>query len=157
MQNNSIRILKVKKAPGEKIAIEFQRLNSNGEYDDFTMVCGEQARPEWYTNLQALAIDVVDICELPGQDLEVITVKGVTFVYDEEDGRMGAVITAQKKLLGSNSPLCLNTPFKMATPKDANQDPKSLLPAQCDLRLLAIVDETVLYVNGDRAQLKMAV
>ncbi len=69
---------------------------------------------------------------------------------------MGAVITASKKLLDSNSPFNINTPFKPSEQYNENDDSTAnLLSADTVGKLEALIYEAEKYISGKRAQLNL--
>ena len=148
-----MQIKKVKVTKDNKITMIYEQKSKYGvTYDEYSFTCSELARPEFYITLQCLAQDVIAMCELPESYLEKITVKGVSFSYAE--GIMGAVLISSMTLDKSHQALNLNTPHKaseMYNP-DTPDDPMQLLDDKCIERLDALLEESELYIKGDRAQ-----
>lgn len=148
-----MRIKKVKVNKAGKIIMEWeQQAKSGSGWDEYSFCCSEDARPEFHDALKVLAQDVIEMCELPDNYLEKITVKGVSFSWSQDI--MGAVIVASMKLDKSHQSLNLNTPHKaseMYNP-DTPEDEKQLLSSECYERLEVLLQESELYIQGERAQ-----
>lgn len=149
-----MRIKKVKVTKDNKITIVYeQRSKSGASWDEYALTCSEMARPAFYVALQDLAHDVLEMCELPGDYMDRIKVRGVSFSYGGAAEVMGATISAAMELKESNQPLNLNTPYKASTSySDYDADPKQLLSGECIERLELLQDECELYIKGERAQ-----
>lgn len=151
----NIRIRKVKITSDNKIHLAFERkAGMTEDWDEYTMTCSELPRPELYTALAAMAKHVQEICELPEAYTKRIDVRGVTASYEKKSGTMGVVITAQMELFNSSAPLILNAPFKKAEVTGAGDD-TALTPA-CVEALQNLFDECRRYINGERAQCRLA-
>ena len=148
------RIKKVKLTKDEKIHIVFEKRAKNREgWDEYSITCSDQPRPEFYIGIQGLAIHVAEMCELPEDYVDRIQVRGVSFSYGGEKEVMGATITAQMELHNSNCPLNLNTPHKASESySDTPADPVQLLTDECVDALFVLCNECDLYIGGERAQ-----
>jgi hypothetical protein len=150
-----IRITKVKDKEG-KVIIHYQQATpggSDGDWDDYTMTCGSKARPEFYEAMNEMVKHVVDICELPRESADLITIGGVTCSYPLDI--MGATISAKLRLRKSNAPLILNTPFKTSELYTETGDPDSLLSGDCVDAICTLHEECEAYINGEREQLTL--
>ncbi|MCK9326537.1 MAG: hypothetical protein M0P69_13685 [Bacteroidales bacterium] len=150
-----MRIKKVKLTKERKILINYDAQSKNGLWDEYSMTCSEQARPEFYAAMEALGAHVVEMCELPENYLAKIKVKGVSFSYaGEKEGVMGATISAQMELKNSHPDLNLNTPHKAEAMYNENtpDDDKQLLSGDCVEALESLQEECKAYISGDRAQ-----
>lgn len=147
-----MRIRKVKITKYDQISIVFEDGPDNR--DEYSLTCRDKARPEFYEALDALREHVIEMCELPEEYLDRITVKGVTFSYGGEFETMGATISASMELENSYQDLNINTPHKASamycptTPDDPNQ----LLSGDCIEALEALQYECEAYIKGDREQ-----
>jgi hypothetical protein len=150
-----MRIKKVKLTSDKKILIIYEKKPNTGakDYDEYSLSCSEEARPEFYKSMERLALHVVKMCELPQEYIDRIVVKGVTFSYAGQAEVMGATITAQMKLEESYQNLNLNTPYKASgSYSEAPADPKQILDFRCIADLKYLQSECELYINGDRSQ-----
>lgn len=156
-----MRIKKVKRTKEDKIHVEYEQRNKNGTWDEFSMTCAEEGKPELYTAFDALAEHVIEMCELPEDYVDRVIVRGVSASYAGEGGVMGATITAQLRLDNSNTNLNLNTPHKAEEPYCADSDPadveNQILPDGCADAIYDLFGEAEKYVRGERKQLKLAV
>lgn len=147
------RIKKAKVTTEGKIALVFDQKAKEGGWDEYSMTCSELPRPEFHTAMQALAVHVVEMCELPEEYLERIKVRGVSFSYGGEAEVMGATISAEMLLNMSTVNLNLNTPHKASDFYSENGgDERQLLSGDCVDALLALQRECEEYIKGNRAQ-----
>lgn len=136
-----------------KISIEYEVVKGEGEPDEFSFSSSEKPRPEFHEALQALAGDVVEMCELPTSYLNRITVRSVSLSYAGEDKTLGATLSAAMSLEKSNVPLNLNTPHKPAEPYSGpDGDREQCLEADCVDRIGTLMEEAEKYVKGIRSQ-----
>ena len=144
-----MQIKKVKITGEEKIRIEFLQ-----DEDEFSLVCSDNPAPSFFEALKGLVKYVVEMCELPDDYLDRISVKGVTFSYSGKEETMGATIIAQMKLFRSNVNLNLNTPHKTEGSYSGTEaDLKQLLPEGCVEALGDVIEAAADYIEGKRAQL----
>lgn len=153
------QITKIKLGKESKVHIEYriERSTEKGEdFDLFTLDCIDKPLPEFELAMMELRKHVLDICEMPMDDLEVlkVTVKGVSFSYSGEENIMGATIIATKKLNKSNA-LMINTPHKFAEPHNEGQSAEMCLSEQCVEVLEELIKQAEKYLDGERAQLKL--
>lgn len=160
------RILKVKFGSDNKHVFIYEDIKdkANEIIDEFDFKSKDKALPEFYTALQAMGEYACRICEFPREYDKGVTVIGVTFSYTEvkDTGEiiMGAVITFRKDLIGSNSPLIINTPHKPSAFYDGKgdespQDPALLLSSGCVDALKVLQDEAIRYIDGERDQMSL--
>jgi hypothetical protein len=147
-----MRINKAKITKYNQIAIVYQDGLGNG--DEYSLTCRDKARPEFYEAMTALAEHVIEMCELPDDYLERITVRGVSFSYGGENNTMGAVISASMELKESYQPLNLTTPHKASAMYNPGtpDDEKQLLTGDCIDALEALQKECEAYIKGEREQ-----
>lgn len=151
-----MRFKKIKITSDKKISIIYEQQSKNGFYDEYSMTCSEEARPEFYKAMNGLAVFVIDMCELPKEYLERITIRGVSFSYGGDKEVMGATISAGMRLDNSYSGLNLNTPHKASDSySDNDPDPMQVLDDKCVEALDRLCEEAELYVDGDRAQMQL--
>lgn len=156
-----MRFTKIKYGSDKKHYFEYEVVKDaeNDAIDEFKFSSKDKALPGFYEKLQALAVYVCDICEFPLDWAKDITVLGVSFSYAGEDDVMGAVITATRQLMHSNSPLVVNTPHKPSEfySKGENdmRDMNELLPRACVGMLEDLQAEAEKYVNGERENQQM--
>ena len=148
-----LRIKKVKVTKEKKINIEYEVMNKNSGWDEFSFSCSDEALPEFYCALKDLAWDVIEMCEQPDDYIDRIDIKSVSFSYAGEKEVMGAVISAAMSLMKSNCPLNLNTPHKASESySDTPAPDEQLLSGLCVKRLNKLHKQCVLYIGGYRAQ-----
>ena len=145
------RFTKIKSTSDGRIELRFQ-VWSGGAWDEYRMICNEQARPGFYARLEELAPFAVEIVDLPEMYGNGIRVSGVSLSYGGDEDVMGAVITAQKALTTSNGPFIFNTPHKPSEPYTPDGDDSVCLSAECVLAIEQLCEEGWKYVSGQRAQ-----
>ncbi len=151
-----IRFKKIKALKDGKLRIEYEQKNKDS-WDEYTLNCSDEPKDSYGAALQALAGDVIEMCELPEDYLPRITVTGVSFSYGGDEEVMGAVITASMRLNKSNQPLNLNTPHKTETWYSETGSELSLLHPDCVERLQVLTDEAQDYIGGVRKQVDLFV
>lgn len=153
---NMIRLKKVKVTNDNKIMMVYEKQSKTGAWDEYSFSCSEQARPEFYKAIKALAPHVIEMCELPDDYLSRIDVKGASFSYGGMDEVMGATISAAMELNDSYCNLNLNTPHKASgSYSEGPADEMQLLSDKCIKALDCLCEEAQLYIDGDRAQGKL--
>lgn len=139
------------KFDGSKVRIEYQvERKDGGDADEYAMHSADKPLPEFDSALQALASDVVTICELVSSDVERLKVRGVTLTHT--NGILGACITALKTLKSSNAPLVINTPHLPMEPYSDGDDQAPTMPSGMAERLAALEVQADRYLAGERAQ-----
>jgi len=151
-----MRIKKIKITKENRIQVSYEKKSKTGWWDEYSFTCSEEGRPELYRALNNLAPHVIEMCELPVNYQDRITVKGVSFSYGGKAEVMGATISAQMELEKSNCNLNLNTPHKASgSYNDFPADEKQLLSDDCIEALDVLCKEVELYINGERAQMRL--
>jgi hypothetical protein len=147
-----MRFQKIKYDKG-KVKIEYELCNkAKKDWDQFSLACSDEPKPEFQVALQALSEDVIEMCELPEDYRKRIMVTGVSFSYGSEAEIMGATIVSQMVLNRSNVNLNLNTPHKPSEPYSEGGDASQCLSQDCIERLTYLMLEAEDYVKGNRAQ-----
>lgn len=152
-----IRFKKVKKTSDDKIHVEYERMNDQGQWDEHSMKSNQQPAPSFDLALDNLIPHVEEMCELPEGDHQQFpyTVRGVSFSYGGENETLGATITVTRSLRNSNSPLVLNTPHKIEEPYAEGADETQVMTTDCLIDLKTLQAEADSYLNGKRAQKDM--
>lgn len=148
-----MRIKKIRVDKLNRINIEYEIERPDSDPDEFSFTCADKALPSFYIAFQALFLDVIEMCEIPRSSN--ISIKGISFSFSGEKEVMGCVLTAQKTLLNSDSPLNLNTPHKISEFYGETGSKKQLLSDDCKKRLNDIIYEAIRFVNGERLQKDM--
>jgi hypothetical protein len=147
-----MRIKKLKYKPKDnEVEAIYEQEGPNG-WDKYALTSGDSPRPEMQKALNALAEDVVKLCEIPNKGSEDVAVTGVTFSYGGDKEVMGACIIAQIRLKNSYQPLNVITPHKASESYSDYEDPMQILDFETVNRLKNVIEEALRYVNGDRAQ-----
>ena len=149
-----MRIKKVKITKEDRVSISFEKRNKKQEYDEYSMTCSEKAAPSFYSRLNDLRRHVVDMCELPLNYLDRITVRGASFSYGGDTATMGATIISRMQLKDSITDINLNTPHKTEEyyNDSENGDPMTLLSGDCVNDLIEVQEQCIKYINGEREQ-----
>jgi hypothetical protein len=149
---NEQRFTKIK-YDGSKVRLEYERpRKDDGDADEFLLNSADKPAPELDAALQALAVDVVTICELIPSDVSRLKVRGVTLTYTNEI--QGAVITALKTLTTSHAPMVCNTPHLPSEPysEGAGDYQPPTWPTGMFDRIAALEAQAKRYLDGERAQ-----
>ena len=156
MWGESVRFKKIKITSEKKIMMLFEKQSKSKAWDEYSLTCSEEARPEFYAAMQSLNKHVIEMCELPDDYIERITVRGVSFSYAGMDDVMGATISAGMRLDDSYTQLNLNTPHKASDSYSGQDpDPMQVLDDKCVEALDRLCEEAELYIDGDRAQMQL--
>ncbi len=154
-----IRWKKIKITNENKVYLEYSESRPHEMWDDFTFTCSDQGKAEFYEAFKAMAWHVVEMCELPHEDLEKmkIIVKGVSLSYGGDRDTMGLVISGARKLERSSSPLNLVTPHKPCEPYSEGQerDTNGMLSEECVDDLKALIVQAERYLAGERLQVNL--
>lgn len=119
---------------------------SSGETHEHELTATQEPHADLDTALQALASDVLNVCELDAP-LEDVRVQSVSLSFSETTGLRGAVVTALKPVAIANAPVVLNTPHLAEDGEQA----KGVMPPGMWRRVLALEEEARLYIGGKRA------
>lgn len=133
-----------------KVELHYELLTRDINWDEYKMVCNQRARPQLYDRMNDLVAEVTEMLDLPEMYRQGMKVSSVSLSYAGEDEVMGAVITAQKSLLGFNSPVILNTPYAPSEPMIDGDD--MCLPESTTKAIEALCREAWKYRCGDREQ-----
>jgi hypothetical protein len=141
-------LTKIKHSKGETEISWREENNIKGESVEHKLICSESPRPELVSALQEFAGYVIDLCELPGEYGDSLTVTGVSISENDHMGT-GIVVTSLKKVTKANSPVVINTPHLSAT---ASCDGGPKWPPYVNGMLTRLESEATLYREGKRAQ-----
>jgi len=140
-------ITKVKHSKGQT-TIRWRDVRQE-EIVEHELKSSEEPRPELLTSIAAFVPFVIEICEFPKGWADEIAISGVSLSEVElKDGKqIGIVITAQKRLELTPSPVIINTPFLIdeAWPKGLQKAVEKL------------DQEAVRFRSGDRAQQELPI
>jgi hypothetical protein len=137
----------------DRVKIEYQTRFTKGDeikVNKFAVDCCEAARPEFYKVLQSLREDMIEICELPEDFSQGLSIVGATFNHD--DDIWGALISGLKTLKKSRAPFIIHTPYKPAVPDTGDSNRISCLSNSCVAKLDKLMEYAEGYVDGKRAQ-----
>ena len=124
---------------------------STKNWDQHTLSCKDEPRPELLERLQTLANHVTEICEFGEWETKKLIVSGVSLSYGDKENCY-LVITAQKALEYSRAPLIINTPARPEMPESENDDPIFCWSDELCADVDALEQEAWKYINGERAQ-----
>ena len=127
---------------------------STNNWDEHTLSCKDQPRPELLERLQVMANHVTEICELGEWETKKLIVSGVSLSYGDE-GNCYLVITAQKALEYSKAPLIINTPARPAVPESENDDAAFCWSDELAADIETLEQEAWKYIEGERAQMTL--
>lgn len=115
-----------------------------------TLEGDEAAHPDFIAALQGFVPEVLKLLELPDKYKKGLTVTGLSMNYKAD--RMGLVVTCQKVLEHSNSPLVIHTPHL----REANDDETGEYLSDEMVELVAKAEKyAAAYVAGARAQVEL--
>ena len=137
------------KYDGAKVRIEYEVDRENGnDPDEYSLFSADAPATSFHAALRALREDVIAICELPADQADKLSIRGVSL--SNTNGIMGACITALKAVTTANAPLVLNTPHLPSAPYSDNPEP--VLATETVERLNVLMAEAQKYIDGERAQ-----
>lgn len=119
--------------------------------DEFELTSKDEPLDELKKALEGLAIHVKEIAEL-NDDAEII-VTGVTFTHKKDDvgeNVLGAVITAQHKLIKSTGVININTPHRINNFYSEHGDEGQLMTMEMEDDLLLLMNYVNKYIQGER-------
>lgn len=139
-------ITKIKRRP-KGVFMMYDQIRDSGEggnphaIEHVKLDCDEEPTPEFDKALQALRPLAGKISEIDNGWLSSAVVKGIT-ISEKKGGGKGVVITLQREVEKSNSPVNLASPFCSL---------ESLTEAQ-QKTVFAMEDHALKYLGGDRQQ-----
>lgn len=134
-----------------RITINYEK-NTNDNMVEYTATFSEQARPEFYEAFQALDIDVLAILDIDIA-LERIHPYGIT-LKDNKSGLIQAIISAKMDIPLHNTSTALNTPM-LIEQSDDNANDGSYFNKDTVYKIKKIIEEAIIFINGNRAQMKL--
>jgi hypothetical protein len=138
------------KYDGSKVRIEYEVTREPGkDPDEYTVFSADAPMPSFIDAMNALAQDVIAVCELPADQIDKLKIRGVSLTHTNDI--LDACITALKVVKTANAPLVLNTPHLPAEGYSDNPD-EPVMPSWMGARLEAVSDEAQRYIDGERAQ-----
>lgn len=151
-QDQAERIIKVKVKKGEW-TIRWQKKNEAAEtYDTYEVTSKDLPLEDLPKRLQVMANHVTEICDLPEGATKNIVVSGITESYTDENRYL--IITAVRALSKSKAPMLINTPARPLYP-EGDQDETFCMSKECFEDLLAVENEAMKYIRGERAQMTL--
>ncbi len=149
--------LKFKFLPEEKIFCSFQIKRSEDQYDQYNFTTVDKPAPALLNHVMLFRKHVLSLCELPETEDEIrkLGIKSFSFSWSGEKHIMGCTVSATRILSGSNSPLVLNTPFKIEDFHADNGDAKQLLPRNMVNDIYELMLHINSFIDGEREQLDL--
>lgn len=153
-----MRMIKIKINKDDSLNFEFLIIleeKPGDEKDIFLstkMKSNLKGEADFYTALAELKPFVLDMCELPADDLGRLKITGVMFTHTK-DGIMGAQISAERKLNHAEKGTDLTTPHRTAAPYSSDDSDQILLTPDCCEALEILIGETENYLAGHRSQI----
>lgn len=148
------RFTKIKRTSEGKIYIEYQVMNKQGYWDDFSMKSFDEPTPSFDRAFDAMIPHVIEMCEMPENDHtdHPYTIKGFSMSYSGDNDTLGVTMTTTRALEESNTPLVLNTPHKIKEPYVEGGDDTQVMGGECLQALQAVFAEAQDYLDGKRKQ-----
>lgn len=136
------------------IKITYEKTSKQSE-DEITSKSGDMPLQSFFNIWNGLRVWVNHICEIDDSS-DTVKLTGVSLSWGGENETMGCVLTAQKDLEFSSAPLNLNTPHKIEDFYSQNGgDENQLMDRKMVKQVEELIEETLKYLRGDRAQQKM--
>ena len=153
MSDSPKRITKVKCKKGLWSFAWEKYQTKTQNWDQYSLSCKDQARPELIECFRKMAKHAADICEIVYFEEKMIA-SGISFTYaaDDKPPNCYLVITAQKELEYSNSPLILNTPARPQEPENGMPDEFCWSNELAD-DIEKLKEEAWRYIKGERAEM----
>lgn len=137
---------------GSQVVLRWVTKKLGGDEIEQEVRSFQTPHPEFVSAMRAFILPALELLELPEDYDEGLTVTGLS-INEEEDGRLGLVVTMQKKLAGANAPLVLNTPH-LRQLMDEEYD-GNFLPDEMLLAIEAAERCAKNFIDGKRAQADM--
>lgn len=150
-------ILKFKLLPDKKIFCSFQIRRNEDNYDKYEFTTIDKPLPSLLNYFLLFRKYVLTLCELPETEDEIrkIDIKSFTFSWSGEKHIMGCTVSAAKMLSNSNSPLTLNTPFKIEEFHSGVGDDRQLLPRDMVNDIYEFMLHINSFIDGEREQMDL--
>lgn len=165
----TLRFKKIKH-DGSLVLLEYEKLNQNGEWDEYGFKSRQDPHIDFIKALDGLVPVQVAMCELVHDDMmdedgpyyqqELVKhdARGVTLSYskdDEEQTVTGVTITSLRRLNNANGPLTLNSPHKFDRGHN-EQTGDDIMMSEDDMEIVfALCRQAQSYIDGKRAQMDM--
>jgi len=131
-----------------------QREESEDQYLSIKIKSNRPAHSAFYESLAKLKPHILQMCEMPKDELNRITCTGASFTRTKKEDIFGAIITGKRRLQASEDQLAVNTPHRTETPyQDGDKSP--LLTQDCIEALQDLIVQAEMYVSGYNEQLNM--
>ena len=161
-----LRFTKIKYKDSE-IELHYERLNAQGEWDEYRFKSRQAPHPDFAAALQALDEHQVHECELlvdqadglydenPNIADEIARheIISVTLSYSADEAGepvRGVTITSLRRLFYANAPLTLNSPHKFDRKHSDGQDEEILLRAETCEAVDHLCREAEQYLLGNK-------
>lgn len=145
-----IVIKKVKLDPSKsrKVYMEYESVRQGTGNDEHTVSSCDEPHPDFVKAFLDLRLCLLNEAEIGRSFTEDdVKVTGVSISHSEIQG-LGAVISGNITLAESNSPLCINTPFKPSLAENA----PNLSEDTLDCILNVISEAEAFIIDGKRSQ-----
>jgi len=147
------RIKKVR-YDGAKVVIHYEVERNDDAIDEYTLSCVDAPTQAFRDAIAALGNLIANWTDVPASWAEGCEIRGAFFLHKR--GIFGGGFTALKPLCNCNSPLVLNMPHKPSEPySDGGDESVCLTSIESEL-LCAVCAQAELYLDGERAQMALA-
>lgn len=151
------------KFDGSQVQLEYEKLNRNGEWDEYSFKSRQEPHPDFVKAMGGLASVQVIICELADDDDELDInpetlrhdVRGISLSYGLDDGGdpvTGVTITTLRHLFNSNSPMSINSPHKFNAGHTKHAEEDHLIDAESWDAIMEVCQQAMDYLAGKRKQ-----
>lgn len=138
---------------GKRVELAWTDKTVAGTETEHVMKSYGQPSPMFRAVFTNFARIVIDFLELPESWLDEMRVTGLSINEEEGDGRAGLVITSQKKVIGANSPIVLNTPHLREAVKGEESESDGFMTDDMMSAVESAWTVAARYLNGEREQI----
>jgi len=142
----------------DSITIHFNRIRAEPDGEDpiwekYKFKSNRPAHAEFYKSLADLKPHAIEMLEINDGEIARVSVKGATFKRTKE-GIMGVVMSIERTMNHTETPLKLETPHYIAESYSEDGDEQNILADDCVIVLKKLKAESVKYVEGFSDQIE---
>ncbi len=149
-KKHEIKVTKVRISK-ENVTIEYNEITEDGTRE-VNFSSEDKPQQSFQKAVDDLRRHVIEICELPGDYHNDLSINSISLKYQGDKNTMGCVISAKKELLHSQTPFNIQTPYKIMndTGVELQGDPLYYLTDECIQAIGSVTGEAKLYLDGNR-------
>lgn len=154
-ENASMKRFKKIRYNERSVVLEYT-VHDGTKTEEIAFGCEDAPHADFSAALQALGVDVLNICELDESYGKDMRIQAVSLSLNAKSGARGAVVTAMKALQIANGPLALHTPHLLSETADDDDgddtgERAGVMPEGMWDRVEALETEAWAYLEGKRA------